>query len=127
MLLIPLQAVPSQTSQVQLAGQNCQITVSQKRTGMFFTLSVNQTLIIAGVLCENLNRLVRSVYLGFVGDFVFNDTQGDNDPYYTGLGGQYQLIYLESLNLPSTFSSTATKNNFLSLGNVYLDVSQGSK
>ena len=62
--------------------------------------------IIAGVLCQNLNRIVRSLYLGFVGDFMFNDNQGDTDPVYTGFGGRYQLVYfapadLAALGLPS--------------------------
>lgn len=62
---------------------------------------VNNQPIILGVLCENLNRIVRSVYLGFVGDFVFDDTQGFTDPVFSGLGARYQLLYLETQDLAS--------------------------
>jgi hypothetical protein len=101
MLLVPLQAVPSQALSVQLAGQNCQINVYQKFFGVFFDLYNANTnvLIIGGCLCLNLNRLVRSAYLGFQGDFAFYDTQGATNPQYTGLGTRYQLIYLTVADL----------------------------
>src|ERR1700678_364286 len=101
MLIVPLQPVASQTLNVQLAGQNCQLNVYQKSTGLFMDVYVAGALIIAGVICENLNRIVRSLYLGFIGDFCFLDTQGTTDPYYTGLGSRYQLCYVEVSDLPA--------------------------
>lgn len=68
---------------------------------MFMDVYVGTTLIIAGVQCENLNRIVRDSYLGFQGDFAFRDTQGDTDPYYTGLGTRYRLLYLTPDDLAS--------------------------
>lgn len=99
MLSIPVQALPNQTLQVQLANQSCTINLYQTAFGLFFDLYVGASLIIGGVICENLNRLVRSVYLGFVGDFAFVDNQGNTDPVYTGLGTQYSLVYLELSDL----------------------------
>lgn len=101
MLIVPLTPVPSQELTVLLANQACQINISQKRLGMFMNLYVNNSLIIGGVICQNLNRIVRSLYLGFTGDFMFFDTQGTSDPIYTGLGDQYRLIYLEAADLPA--------------------------
>lgn len=98
-MVIPIQAVPYQTLGVQLAGQNCQLNIYTKLSNLFIDVYSNNALVIAGVLCENLNRIVRDIYLGFTGDFVFNDTQGATDPVYTGLGSQYQLIYLETSDL----------------------------
>ena len=95
MLIVPLQALASQTVAVQLAAQNCQINVYQKSTGLYCDLYVSGTLIIGGVICQNLNKIVRDLYLGFIGDLVFIDTQGSNDPDYTGLGGRFSLAYLE--------------------------------
>lgn len=95
MLLVPTRPIPSQFFSITLDDQICRINVYQKTTGLFFDLYVNSVLIIGGVICENWNRIVRDAYLGFVGDFVFIDTQGTSDPVYTGLGSQYQLIYLE--------------------------------
>lgn len=104
MQIVPLQALPSQTLQVQLGGQACVLNIYQLAYGLFVDVYVGATLIIGGVICENLNRIVRSAYLGFVGDFVFADTQsGANgaDPIYTGLGARFQLIYLDPADLPT--------------------------
>lgn len=91
--VVPLQSVPNQTTQIVLNGQNCQIDVFQTDSGLFLNLYVNDDPIVEGVICQNLNRIVRNLYLGFSGDLAFNDTRGTSDPSYIGLGGQYQLIY----------------------------------
>jgi hypothetical protein len=98
MQIVPLQAIPSQQVLTTLDNVTVQINVYQLRTGMFFDLLVGGTLEIGAVICENLNRMIRNNYLnvtaGFAGDFVFSDTQGTDDPDYTGLGSRFVLIYL---------------------------------
>ena len=79
---------------VNLANQPCQIKVYQMMSGLYLDLYVNNSLIIGGVLCENLNRIVRDKYLGFIGDLAFVDSEGKSDPVFTGLGGRYNLAYL---------------------------------
>jgi hypothetical protein len=98
--VIPLQALPSQDVEVQLGNQICQINVYQKLRSVYLDLYVNDALIIGGVICQNLNRIVRDLYLGFVGDLCFIDNQGDTDPVYTGLGSRYNLLYLTPSDLP---------------------------
>jgi hypothetical protein len=100
-IIVPLQPVPNQTTQIVLANQNCQINVYQTPAGLFMDLLVNDALIIGGVICQNLNRIVRSLYLGFSGDFVFADSQGADDPNYSGLGSRFQLVYLTAAELPA--------------------------
>lgn len=102
MIIVPVQAVPSQIVSTTLANQPCQIGVYQKSTGLFVDLYVNNSAIILGVIAENLNRIVRSAYLGFVGDLSFVDNQGLDDPYYTGLGDRFSLAYLEAADLEGT-------------------------
>ena len=101
MLAIPLLAVPSQILNVSLANQAVQLAVYQKLSGLYMDVYVNNSLIIGGVICENINRIVRSVYLGFIGDLLFYDNQGSEDPVYTGLGNRFSLIYLETTDLPN--------------------------
>jgi len=101
MLVIPTAAVPSQVLAVTLANQACRINVYQKTTGLYLDLYISDTLILGGVLCENLNRIVRDAYFGFIGDLAFNDTQGTDDPVYTGLGTRWVLLYLEAADLVS--------------------------
>lgn len=100
MLGIPLSAVPSQTLNVTLAGQPCQLSVYTSAIGaLYMDVLLNGTTIALGVPCQNNNRIVRAAYTGFVGDFTFTDTQGSNDPTYDGLGTRYQLVYLEAKDL----------------------------
>lgn len=95
MLIIPLQAVPNQTLTVTLNNQVTQLNVYQTFEALFIDVLVENTLIIGGVIAENLNRIVRSLYLGFSGDLTFYDNQnGDLDPVYTGLGARFSLLYL---------------------------------
>jgi hypothetical protein len=101
MQIVPLTAVPSQSLTVLLNGQTCAINVYQKSTGLFFDLSVQgvtnpltgMSQLVTAMLCLNGVGLVREAYLGFIGQLVFVDTQGDTDPYYTGLGSRYILTY----------------------------------
>ena len=96
MLIVPLSNVPSQTVTSVLGGQNCQINVYQKSTGVYLDLFVNNIALCTTSLCVNETRIVRYKYLGFIGDLMFVDTEGKNDPDYTGIGSRYQLIYIEA-------------------------------
>ena len=101
MQVIPIQNLPNQTLQLALNNQQCQINVYQLNTGLYCDLYVSGNLIIAGVICQDRNRIVRDLYLGFIGDLCFIDIQGTSDPIYTGLGDRYVLCYLDSFDLPA--------------------------
>ena len=77
----------------------CQINVYQKPRGVFMDLYVSNVVVVSGVIAEDRNRIVRSAYLDFAGDFVFSDTQGNSDPYYSGLGTRWLLLYLTPADL----------------------------
>ncbi|MEX3614580.1 MAG: hypothetical protein VB141_12705 [Burkholderia gladioli] len=96
MLSIPLQATPSQTLNVVLAGQNCRIDVFRKTTGTFLSLAINDRAILSTVLCRDRVRLVREKYLGFVGDLSFIDMQGQADLVFGRFGSRFVLVYLEA-------------------------------
>ena len=111
MQVIPIQAVPSQTLNVQLPGANgqtlqaCTINLYQNdQYGLFMDLYVNAVIFVGGVLCENAVALVRYPYLGFNGDLAFYDQNAGpqvpaTDPVYTGLGTQYVLMWLSPTDL----------------------------
>lgn len=99
MLVIPTQAVANQTFTVILAAQATRISIRQTEWGMFMDVGVNDAPLVSGVICQDRNRIVREAYLGFIGDFAFIDTQGTEDPYYTGLGTRWVLAYLEAADL----------------------------
>lgn len=94
MQVIPLQAIANQVVNVTLGGQNCTIVLFQRDTGLFCNVYIDNVLVIGGVICQNINRIVRDVYLGFVGDLIFEDLQGDADPQYAGLGSRWVLCYV---------------------------------
>ena len=96
---IALQPVPFQTTQVVLDGQSCAISIYVKNQCMFFDLAVNGAQIAYAVQCKNLVSLVPTSYLGFSGALEFLDTQGTDNPIYTGLGSRWVLLYLDSSDL----------------------------
>ena len=96
MIIIPLKAIPSQQFAITLGGQDYTINVYQKNTGLFLDLYVGNSSIILSQICLDRVKLVRYAYLGFIGDLSFMDTQGVDDPYYTGIGDRYQLMYLDA-------------------------------
>lgn len=92
-LIVPLQPVPSQTLTISLGGQAVQVSIRQKSTGLYADVSVNNKLVVGGALCLNATPIVRSGYLGFVGELRFVDMQGKSDPTYDGLGSRFPLVY----------------------------------
>lgn len=106
MFIIPLQPVPSQTVNALLSNQQTTINCYQKTTGLFLDVLINNTqLVIGGVICENQNVIIRSAYLGYIGDFAWMDTQpdptaGPADPFYTAIGTRFFLGYYLPAELP---------------------------
>lgn len=94
MQLIPLQPKPNQTFGIVLGGQACEINLVQKTTGLFATLWVNNTVIVSYRLVRHGVPIVRQSYLGFTGDLMILDSQGSDDPIYTGLGNRWNLYYI---------------------------------
>lgn len=119
MLIIPVTAVPAQSLSIQLAGQSCGINLYSLQTpgdilatplpttevqgypALYMDLTVNGTSIINCRIVRNtVPMLLDAKYYGVIGDFVVVDMFEDTDPVYTGLGTQYQLVYLEASDLP---------------------------
>ncbi len=101
MMTIPLQPKPSQSFRATLNGQVCSFRIYTLSTGLYLDLDVLNVPILQAQLCVDRAYLVRDVYLGFIGDLAFVDTQTETDPVYTGLGTQYQLIYFAPADLPA--------------------------
>lgn len=115
MKVVPLAALPSQTLQIVLGGQNCALsiytgdgydyndpTLQTTNTNIYLDLSYNGGIAVTSTaICLDQKRLlINRQYLGFVGDFMFVDTQGNSDPQFAGLGDRWVLLYLEATDLP---------------------------
>lgn len=114
MQVIPLQALPAQISTIVLGGQQCEISVYTKtgyaysdvpeftvtNESIYLDLTSNGVTITTTALCLNGNRLLRNrEYLGFVGELMFVDLQGDDPPQPDGLGTRWVLLYLSADDL----------------------------
>lgn len=114
MQIVPLSPNANQTLQIVLGGQNCAIELrtldgyTSSDDARFdlgheylaFSLDVSGVSITKTALCLNQKRLLLNrQYLGFVGDFMFVDTQGSDDPQFAGLGTRWILIYIEAADL----------------------------
>ncbi len=91
--VIPLIATPSQKLTVSLSGQLCAITVYQKLDHIYLDLRVLNRPLVTAAICRDRVDVVRHGYLGFIGSLAICDTQGVNDPEFSGLGSRYLLTY----------------------------------
>lgn len=105
MQTVAAQAIPNQTMQVQLGNQPVTLNVYQFTFGLFMDVIQGTTKVASCQPCQNRNRIVRYAYLGFAGDFIWVDTQGSDDPVYTGIGTRWQLIYLSPADLAAAGQS----------------------
>jgi hypothetical protein len=94
MIIVPLQALANQQVSTVLGGQNVVINIYQKGDWLYIDIQSNGVWIRQCRMVLNCVLLVRYAYLGFLGDLAVVDTQGSNDPVYTGLGSRYLLVYL---------------------------------
>ena len=95
---IPLRPVAAQEFNVVLNKQPCTLKLYQKSAGLFMDVALSGVSIIIGALCRDRSRIVRGVHLGLRGDMYFVDTEGMQDPYYTGLGSRFVLMFEEASN-----------------------------
>ncbi len=89
---IPLSAVPSQAFESQLSPDKlARISLRTFGRYLYFTLDG----VVATRLCRDRVRLLLDAeYHEFGGDFMIVDTQGRNDPNWSGLGARYILVYI---------------------------------
>lgn len=94
MQTIPIQPIPSQTVQANLGGQNVTINIYQKDENVFVDVIADAVTTVTAVIARDAVPIVCIGYLGFIGNLMFIDTQGANDPQYSGMGTRWQLVYL---------------------------------
>jgi hypothetical protein len=104
MLVIPVNPVNAQLLTVTLANQPTQLVITQRPAGIFVDIYVNSALLLAGCIARNAVPMIQDLYFGYEGDLAFYDTQATTatnglDPYYTGLGDRFILVYLTPADL----------------------------
>ena len=119
MQVIPLTAVPSQLVSPVLNGQSTSISIYQlgfpPNQDLYCDIVANGAPIINCRKCRAYSgsateapafMLLNARYQGFDGDFLFIDTQGDEDPRYAGLGTRWVLIYFTPADLAAAGDPT---------------------
>ncbi|TDN54897.1 hypothetical protein EC843_101956 [Buttiauxella sp. JUb87] len=99
MLAISIEPQKSQSISVSLDGQQCVIRMIQRESFIYMDFTVNGNPIMQGVPCLYGNKMVGYSYLGFKGDLVFLDSDGQQDPHWDGLGKRHILYYIEESEL----------------------------
>ena len=93
--LIPIERLANQTFWIDLNEQDCEIHVYERYGVTYMDLKVNDKVIIQGQICLNNTDIIQYKHLEFDGNLRFIDTQGSNDPYYTGFNERYALVYVQ--------------------------------
>lgn len=93
MYYIPLRPVPSQKVLVNIGGKMVTILIRQLAGRQYFSMSADGVVYVESSLMVDRVPLIRARYLGFGGDFMSVDTQGTDNPSFTGWGSRYFLLY----------------------------------
>lgn len=90
---IPLKPVPSQQVVCEVGGRQVTILLRQMGGRQYFSASQNGQALCQNVLMVDRTYLINAPYLGFSGDFLSVDTQGNDSPIFTGWGSRFLLCY----------------------------------
>ena len=96
MLGVPLSSVPSQSFQMVLDGQDCNIEILTRGERLYMNLAVNGIEIQNGAICINKVAIIQKPTNVFSGNFIFIDTLGESDPKWNALDSRYYLVYLSA-------------------------------
>ncbi|MBV1833082.1 phage baseplate plug family protein [Novacetimonas pomaceti] len=92
--VVPISPISRQSVSVSLGQQSCQVTIDARPDlGVFVSVWVGTVPVVLSSLARDRVGLVRYAYTGFVGELKFMDTQGTDDPDFTGFGDRWILVY----------------------------------
>jgi hypothetical protein len=63
---------------------------------LYCDLTLDSTVLWTGVRCMYATPIKSANYINFIGNLVFIDVSGTNDPTYDGLMSRYFLVYLDA-------------------------------
>lgn len=92
-LEIPLTAIPFQTVNAVVNGQNYRITVRQLGVALFTSLMVDGAQVTSNVIASVNSGLIPHAQTLANTQIYWVDTQGADNPRYDGLGDRWRLIF----------------------------------
>lgn len=93
--IIPVQDIANQLFSIDLGGQECDIHIYLRYRYMYMDLTMDGKILFQGQICLNNVDLIQYKHFGFNGQLKFVDTQGNDDPYYSGFGERWFLAYVQ--------------------------------
>lgn len=97
MQIVPLSQTANQSLQVVLDGQYLTMDFYTRAVEyedyLFCNITVEETPLVRGLICQDFTPLVPYSYLNFRGDLRFLDMQGESRPHYSGLNDRFLLTY----------------------------------
>jgi len=94
--IIPLEPVQNQTFSIDIEDKRCDFKFFTQGLYLYMNLAIDDKDVINGVICLNKAKLNQYVDIGLKGSLYFEDTNGNLDPIYYGLGSRWILNYEEA-------------------------------
>ena len=93
MQLIPIDKQPNQKFNIRLEDKDVELEFITRGLFMYANIMVQKEPLINGVICLNGVNLNQYPNTKLKGKIYFKDTQGEDDPVYSGLNDRWILIY----------------------------------
>lgn len=87
-LEIPLQQVPNQTFGVTIQGSTYELTLNSRLGDMYLSVVKDNEPVIYNRICQNNNP---------IGQFIFTDISGTENPAYTGFNDRFKLVWTDGV------------------------------
>lgn len=87
-LEIPLQQVPNQTFGVTIQGSTYELTINSRLGDMYLSVVKDSEPLIYNRICQNNNP---------IGQFIFTDISGTENPAYTGFNDRFKLVWMDEV------------------------------
>lgn len=91
--VVPLSAVPSQKMQIVINNQDVTLTIAQRGSNVYADISVGTTIVRSGAICLDRVPILQPSTTTFIGNLIFIDMSGHNNPDWREYGSRYMLIY----------------------------------
>lgn len=91
---LPLRKVPSQDFDIVLNGQTCTIELMRRVDKVFCSLKVDGEYIWRGHIVHDRTPIRQFLVQKFVGNLVFIDHNGTEQPDYRDFGGRWRFYYI---------------------------------
>lgn len=92
--IVPLESIVRQEFYAILGGQNFTLRIVSQGERTYLDAKIGDDYVIRGALCHDRVSLRQFRTRKMEGDFYFVDILGNENPYYTGFGSRFYLVWV---------------------------------